>query len=67
MGYDLVATEVKVDPLIRASSLWAAEQTAIEGARCLEIVDRKGEMKRGHTMAPYRNRKTTITILTPLQ
>ena len=45
MGDDLVAEEIEVDPFVRASPLRAAEQAAVEGARGLEIVDRKGEVE----------------------
>jgi hypothetical protein len=30
MRYDLVAEEIKVNPLIRAAAFWAAQQTAIK-------------------------------------
>jgi hypothetical protein len=45
MGDDLVTVEVEIDPMFGASALGAAEQIAIEAARGVEVVDRKGEME----------------------
>jgi len=43
---DLMAEKIEVDPMLRAPSLGAAEQVAIEAARGGEIVDREGEVER---------------------
>jgi hypothetical protein len=45
MGYDLMAEEIKVDPLLRASPLRAAQQASIERPRSLKIIDRKGNVE----------------------
>jgi hypothetical protein len=42
---DLVAVEVEIDPFVRGTPLGAAEQRAVEVARLLEAVDRKGEVE----------------------
>ena len=47
MGDDLVAEEIEVDPVRRASPFRAAEQAAVEGAGGVEIVDREGEVEGG--------------------
>ena len=45
MGDDLMAEKIEIHPFVRASSLRAAEQIAIESARGGEVVDREGEME----------------------
>ena len=47
VGDDLVAVEVKIDPLVARSSLRTAHRLPIESARGGEIVDGKGEVERG--------------------
>jgi hypothetical protein len=52
MGNDLVAVEVKIDPILRAPSLRATEQAAVEAPRGIEIVNREGEVewRQGHAL-----------------
>jgi hypothetical protein len=45
VGDDLVTAKIEVDPMVRAPSLWAAQQLAVEAARGREVVDREGKME----------------------
>jgi hypothetical protein len=45
MGHDLMAIEVKVHPLIRATSLRAAQKAPIKASGLGKIINRKGEME----------------------
>ena len=46
MSDDLMAEEVEIDPLVRASPFVASKQRTIEGSRGSKIVDREGDVKR---------------------
>src|SRR5690606_25954064 len=50
VGDDLVAVEVEIDPFRAAAAFGAADDTAPEGARGGEVVDREGEVEgaQGH-------------------
>ncbi len=56
MGNQLVAVEIEVDPVVRGSTLGATEQTAVEGSRCVEVVDGDGEVEA--RMTGHRRRVT---------
>lgn len=45
MGHDLVSEEVEIDPFGRRSSLRTTEHVAVKGARFVEVVNRKGQVK----------------------
>lgn len=47
MRHDLVPEEVKIDPVIRGTTLPATEQTAIKSAGFRKVLDRKGKVKPG--------------------
>ena len=53
MSDDLMTMQIKVDPFVRASSFGAAQQSRVEAAGCLKIVDRECEVERrkGHVRA----------------
>jgi hypothetical protein len=43
---DLMTKEIEIDPVFRATALWTPENRAVEVPRCIEVVNRKGDMKR---------------------
>jgi len=47
MRDDLMPVEVKIDPMLGASALGAAEKLAVKGARCGQVVDGERQVKRG--------------------
>jgi hypothetical protein len=47
MGDDLVSVEIEVDPFARAASFGAAKHLAVKGAGSVQIMNRKGKVKRG--------------------
>jgi len=46
MRHELVSEQIEVHPLAAAASFGTSEQTAVEGARCGQIVNRYGQVKR---------------------
>ena len=46
--HDLVAVEIKVDPMFRTTALTAAKHAPVERAGGLKIMDGKGKVKRTH-------------------
>src|SRR5471030_184418 len=48
MGHDLVPVEIEVHPVGRAAAFRATEQVAIKLTGGRNVMDRKGEMKRGN-------------------
>src|SRR5690606_20764420 len=50
--HDLMAVEIEVDPLVGAAPLGTPEQSAVEGTRRGEIVDREREMEGLHSIPP---------------
>ena len=47
MGDDLVPEEIEIDPFGSRSTLRTAEQIAVKGARLVEVVNGKGQVKWG--------------------
>ena len=47
MGGNLVAIEIEIDPAFSRASLTATHMLTIEGAGCLQVTDRKGQMEAG--------------------
>jgi hypothetical protein len=45
---DLVAKEIKVDPMLATAPFGAGEKFAIESARGGEVMDGEGEVEWGH-------------------
>ena len=42
---DLVTEKIEVDPALAAAAFGTTEKSAIQGARGIEVVDRKGKME----------------------
>jgi hypothetical protein len=42
VSHNLMAIEIKVNPILRTATFWTPKQAAIERARLLEIIDWEG-------------------------
>jgi hypothetical protein len=45
VGHDLVAIEIKVDPLWRTAALGTAQGLTIEGSGLGQVINREGQVK----------------------
>lgn len=52
MCNDLMAVEIEVDPFRTTAPFRAAEQATIKRARCTQVMNGKGQMKRLHSRIP---------------